>query len=102
MPASEYLKNIRNKGYSDKPEGSKYSDKDKKPEGHSRTLSLTDDEKGYFEGAAPGTDVSCQVTGKLGGDGKLMVMTISPVENQQEDQMAQQVAQRVMPGMKMG
>lgn len=97
MPASDFLKNFRGKGYEDSKE-----EDGKDNEVHSRTLSLTDDEKKYFEGAPPGEDVACEVHGKLGEDGKLMVMTISPMNQAPgEDEMAGQVAQKVMPGMPM-
>lgn len=98
MPAADFLKSFRGKGYENTPDkGDGMAE-----EGHSRTLSLTDDEKKYFEGAPPGQDVACEVHGKVSPDGKLMVMTISPMGQQApegEDAMAGQVAQKVMPGM---
>lgn len=98
MPAADFLKSFRGKGYENTPGKGPEMEKE---EGHSRTLSLTDDEKKYFEGAPPGEDVACEVHGKLSPDGKLMVMTISPMGQPQggENEMAGQVAQKVMPGM---
>ena len=93
MAASDFLKSFRNS--SDKP-------KETENQTHTRSVSLTDDEKGYFKDSQPGEEVMCQVSGKL-QDGKLSIMSISPM-NQMEEQtdekeMAGQVAGKISPNV---
>lgn len=106
MPASDVLKNFRDKGYSPKGDDSKDEGMDSGEENSTpRIISLTDDEKQAFEQAKPGEDLACEVHGTLEQDGHFHVMSVSPMGGDKsyggEQEMAGQVAQRVMPSMPM-
>lgn len=104
MAASDFLKSMRGQGY----KGSLPEAPDEKKEGVesgddssvSRMLTLTEDELKAFEGAAPGEDVACEVHGRLEKDGNFHVMSVEPMDSESyegENEMAGQVAQKVMP-----
>lgn len=68
----------------------------------SRIIKLTDDEQKLFEQANPGEDLACEVHGTLEKDGHFHVMSVGPLGGgDEEKEMAGQVAEKVMPNMKM-
>lgn len=109
MSAVDELKNLRAKGYSGKTstidgdkEGMDSGERNSTP----RIISLTDDEQKAFAQAKPGEDLACEVHGSLEDDGHFHVMSVVPLQGSygqeqgtDENQMAGQVAQRVMPGI---
>jgi len=102
MSASDELKAYRQKGYAEKrtDEGMDSGDTHETP----RIISLTDDEKKAFEQAKPGDDLACEVHGTLEADGHFHVMSVSPMGGgaSDGDDMASEVAERVMPGIQKG
>ncbi len=97
MAIGEYLQKMRDGGSPD-ADPKKKDGKGDRPE-MSRAVKLTDDEMKAFAGVSPGTDVTCEVQATL-EDGSLRVMSVSPPQGGGgEDDMAQQVAQKVNPGV---
>lgn len=104
MSFSEELKSIRGKGYV--PSMSRgYGEKrdsgmDSGVENStSRIIKLSDEEQKSFQEAKSGEDLSCEVHGTLEEDGHFHVMSVSPMNGgaSSEDEMANQVAQKVTP-----
>ena len=101
MAAVDELKNLRNKDYSSKGhstsgDGMDSGERNSTP----RIISLTDDEQKAFAQAKPGEDLACEVHGSLESDGHFHVMSVSPLGGSSygsENEMAGQVAQKVMP-----
>lgn len=105
MPASDVLRNLRGKGYSDnsKPSTEKGMDSGE-PNSTSRIIKLSDDEQKYFADSHPGEDLACEVHGSLESDGHFHVMTVSPLNGESygeenQDDMAKQVMTRVQPNV---
>lgn len=99
---SDSLRKFRGGGYDDKSSGAPKPE-ESKDSGHSRTISLTDDEMQAFKDAKPGSDLACEVHGTLESNGKFSVLSVSPLGGGQnygdESEMANQVAQRVSPSV---
>jgi len=110
MPASDFLKEARDDGYPTvkPPQKADSTGDDNDPDESpttSRIIKLSDDEQKAFSNAKPGQELECVVRGNLEEDGHFHVMSVSPpggASSYGESQMADQVAQRVMPGMPMG
>ena len=97
MAVTDELKNIRGKGYGDKPEKGMDSGEQNST---SRIIKLSDDEQKAFAEAKPGEDLECVVHGTLEEDGHFHVMSVNPPEGQSyddESRMAGMVAQKVTP-----
>ena len=102
MSAIDELKSLRSKGYdSGKPE--KPGMDSGKPNETPRTIKLTDDEQKIFAQAQPGEDLACEVHGTYETDGKLLIMSVSPMGSgsigNEENDMAAKVAMKVQPTM---
>lgn len=99
---SDSLKKFRGGNYQG-PSDEKQSSEKPKDSGHSRSISLTDDEMQAFKSAQPGSDLACEVHGTLEGNGKFNVLSVSPLAGGtsygDESDMANQVAQRVSPAV---
>lgn len=86
MALTDIIQGIRQEGYGEKKES-----KNATP-GPSRQIKLTDDEKKYVEAVGPeGTEVSCQVTGRLNGDDFTITSVQAPEGGSDENQMAEDV-----------
>jgi len=106
MPAADYLKQVRDDGYDvakpPKSEGA-VDDPDESNE-TSRIIKLSDEEQKAFQNVKPGLELACEVRGNVEEDGHFHVMSVKPLggaSSYGEGQMADQVAQRVSPGMPM-
>ena len=92
MPVTEELKNLRSKGYSSNDKSVK-----EVPSESPRIIKLSEEELKQFEGVNPGEEVYCKV-GATYSDGKMTVMSNEPEDKEnEEDDMVQEVAQRVQP-----
>lgn len=109
MAATDYLKTVREDNYNPaappKSEGKDDTGTDPdEPNRTSRIIMLSDDEQKAFEGSKPGEELACEVRGNMEEDGHFHIMSVSPMggaKSYGEGQMADQVAQRVSPGMPM-
>lgn len=109
MAVADFLKKFRKGGDApDEKDDSKKMEGSEKPEEMSREIKLTDDEMKAFQGSKPGEDLGCEVHGMLESDGRFRVMSVSPSGGGESyggnDQagMAQQIAQKVSPGIQVG
>jgi len=102
MSTVDVLKSYRNKDYGEKSDPKEGMDSGEKVE-TPRIISLTDDEKKVFAQAKPGEDLACEVHGTMEEDGHFHVMSVGPLGGDKgagsEQEMAGQVAQRVMPNI---
>ena len=96
MAVTDELKNIRGKGYGEKPEKGMDSGEENST---SRIIKLSDEEQKSFAQARPGEDLACEVHGTLEEDGHFHVMSVGPMggSSSPEDDMVTQVAQKVTP-----
>lgn len=109
MPASDFLKSMRSQGYkssgASNPGGEQKDPgmpgTDEQDNSTPRAIKLTDDEQKIFASVNPGDELTCEVHGSLQKDGKFQVMSVAPMGNapEGENEMAGQVAQRVMPNI---
>ena len=104
MAFLDELKTFRKKDYSSGGAGGEDKSKEGmdsgEPNSTPRIIKLSEDEQKAFAQAKPGEDLACEVHGSLEEDGKFRVMSVSPLGGGQdygEDDMAKQVATRVMP-----
>ena len=99
MPMSDELKKLRNKNYI--PVEKK--DDKSSPDSFTRTISLVDKEKEITREMEPGSDVSILVKGIVVADGKIKIMEIGPLGDEEEqselDGMADDVAVKVKPSI---
>jgi hypothetical protein len=103
---ADSLKKFRKNEYGVGGDQQKNDQPEKKDEAHSRTISFTDDEKQALQGVEPGGDVRCEVRGTLESDGRLRIMSVTPLPgesygNTDEQGMAGAVAQRVTPSVQL-
>lgn len=111
MAVADYLQKFRKGGYGSPDKGSDAPAGDDKPS-TPRIISLTDDEKKepYFTNAKPGEDLVCEVHGTLESDGHFHVMSVHPMGQagqtegaaDSNQQMAEQVMNKIAPPMRMG
>jgi hypothetical protein len=100
MAVTDELKNIRGKGYGDKPDAKASKGMDSGEENStSRIIKLSDEEQKAFAQAKPGEDLECVIHGTLEEDGHFHVMSVGPKDqmSQEEPDMASLVAQKVSP-----
>jgi hypothetical protein len=94
MAIGDVLKNFRQSGYGEKDS----TDEESGEPSSSRILKLTDDEIKTIGETEPGTEVTCEVSGKL-EDGSLRVMSVRGSGGGMEKDMASKVAGQVPPMM---
>lgn len=105
MPATDVLKNFRQKNYASTStdDAGKGMDSEK-PNETPRIIKLTDEEAKAFANAKPGEDLACEVHGSMDGEGGFRVMSVGPMPGgnyggDDEQKMAGQVMQRVVPNV---
>jgi len=103
MSINEELKTFRRKGYKTVPEDEiSGRESEQAPVNQTpRTVVLTDEEKKGIGPVEPGTEVTLSVTGSIEQDGKFKILSVSSGAEQDdsEDEMAGQVAQKVIPSI---
>jgi hypothetical protein len=103
MAATDVLKSFRDSGYAAKDPAKDPAKPGDGEETKTRIINLTDDEQKSFAGSKPGESLTCTVTGTLEEGGQFHVMSVAPPDGAagygNEQNMAGQVAQRVMPSI---